>query len=122
MQVDLVGMLAVPVALVSWLGLAPAWSFDVSPQRLPRRLVEARLLDPTVAPPPDADESLLEVWSQPWVQWRIRLAPSGRSLGYLSAGSYYGLTGDDSDVVLAARPSAAIWRDLLSVIDTSVRP
>ncbi|HEY7010200.1 MAG TPA: hypothetical protein VH395_14725 [Jatrophihabitantaceae bacterium] len=121
-RVQLASLAALPLLVASWVGLAPAWQFVVRPDRLPAALVEARVADPTVACPDEADENLRQMWAQPWVDWRVQTTPNGNTVGYLSAGErgqfVSWIEGDKR--VLDARPPMHVWRDLIRLVDAAV--
>jgi hypothetical protein len=122
-RVNVASIVALPVLIASWVRLAPAWQFAVTPDRLPPELVEARVRDPDTACPDDADENLRQMWAQPWVDWRVQTTPNGRTVGYLAAGErgqYLSWIEGDRRV-LEARPPMHVWRDLLRLVDVAVR-
>jgi hypothetical protein len=75
-----------PVAVARWVGLGPAWSLATEPELLPEALVAARLEDPEVPAPAEADPLLREVWRQPWYLWTLRTTASQHGLVVVHAG------------------------------------
>jgi hypothetical protein len=121
-HVNVASTVALPVLIASWVGLAPAWQFAVTPDRLPPELIEARVADPTVPCPDDADENLRQMWAQPWVDWRIQTTPNGNTIGYLAAGERGQFLSwiEGGRRVLDARPPMHVWRDLLRLVDAAL--
>ena len=119
---DMVPATAVAARIASWVGLAPSWPFALEPQLLPAELFTARFADENIAPPDDAGAHLREVWAQPWVQWRVSTR-AGAKLAYLTAGSRgtFAIRTDGAQVAVLSRPTSIVWRDLLSVVDESMR-
>ncbi len=73
-------------AVASWLGLGPAWSFDLAPAVLPRDVVLARVDAAATPVPADADEALAAVWVEPWQLWGVRAHPSDEQVLMVCAG------------------------------------
>jgi hypothetical protein len=122
-RVQIASLTALPLLVASWVGLAPAWQFAVSPDRLPAALVDARVADPAVPCPAEADENLRQMWAQPWVDWRVQTTPNGNTVGYLAAGERgQFLTWVEGDRrVLSARPPMHVWRDLIRLVEVALR-
>lgn len=102
----------VPVALASWVGLSPAWSFRTRPEWLEDDLVRQRLDDPSTPPPDDADEHLRRMWAQPWFLWT--LTGSGME-GLLMidagvAGQYSWSGREGTRVQLQRAPALFVWQ------------
>ena len=69
--VDAIPSQTTPIALVRWVGLAPAWTFnliegDARTLDLDASLLNARLSSSAAPAPPDANAALVRLWAQPW--------------------------------------------------------
>ena len=109
-----------PVALARWVGLGPAWSLGTEPEGLPESLVTARLEDPDVPAPADADPLLRAVWRQPWFLWTLRTTASQHGLVVVHAGNRgcYALASTPEPGVVALRAIASydVWLRLLELV------
>ena len=121
LTLDVVHRSWLPVALASWIGLAPAWSLATLPAEVPQELLQRRMDDPTVPPPADANAHLREVWSQPWVIWTMTTNPAQGGAAMIRAGArgMFGLERDPQGgpTRLYAVPAAAAWLGLVKVVE-----
>lgn len=66
---DLIATQTTAIAMVRWLGLAPAWPFAIDDDAFAARpdpsTVDARLRDPSTPPPAEANAALTRVWGRP---------------------------------------------------------
>lgn len=68
---DVIASQTTPIALARWLGLAPAWTFQIAAgqdrtMRLDPAVLDARLVSPDAPPAADATVELARMWEQPW--------------------------------------------------------
>jgi hypothetical protein len=120
LTVDDVPLGYLPGALARWVGLGPAWSLATEPELLPESLVTARLEDPDVAAPVDADPLLREVWRQPWSLWALRTTASQHGLVVVQAGDRgcfaMASTAEPGVVAFRAMASYDVWLRLLQLV------
>jgi hypothetical protein len=126
-----------PLSIAGWVGLAPAWSVQVQPERLRLGSVTARVEDPAAPPPRGANEHLREVWRQPWVLWSLRSSagPPGLTTVGCGARGQFALTsapgpsrsapersGDDPDAVVGFQAAASVqlWTAIVEQVDRAV--
>lgn len=108
-----------PVALASWLGIAPAWSVRTSPEELDTEHVEARLADDRAPAPPGSDDALREVWAQPWVVWTLTTTPATHGMAMVHAGARGHLALVDAGAGrtrLVPVPSRLVWLDVVRAV------
>ena len=77
---DLIASQTTPIALVRWLGLAPAWTSQIAEGealtlRIDPAVLDARLTASDAPPPADGTEELARMWSQPWQLATLRAGP-----------------------------------------------
>ena len=120
LTVDDVPLGYLPVALARWVGLGPAWSLATEPELLPESLVTARLEDPDVPAPAEADVVLREVWRQPWFLWTLQTTAAPHGLVVVHAGDRgcYATVSTPEPGVVAFRAIASydVWLRLLELV------
>jgi hypothetical protein len=115
----------VPVALASWVGLGPAWSFRVEPELLPEDLVRRRLDHPSTPPPDDAGDHLRRLWAQPWFLWALTGSGMDQGLLMIDAGAAgqhsWSDAGDGTHTRLQVAPALAVWDAMAERIVPAIR-
>lgn len=120
---EVIASQTIPIALARWLGLAPAWTFqiaegDARAVRLDTAVLDARLASPDAPPPAHATEGLARMWAQPWQVATLRAGPPGGLAGTMitttEAGSFAVERDSSSDeAALTPVPSAQYLLQLL---------
>jgi hypothetical protein len=122
-HLDLCDVTHVPLAMAGWVGLAPAWSLDTTPELIAEELILRRADDPAVAPPEDADNNLRYMWSQPWFLWTLQASgvDHGRVMVNAGRAGHFALTqGGGERVRFGAMMSYSVWLDLVAMVERSV--
>lgn len=83
---DVIPSETTPITLARWLGLAPAWTFQIAEgearaMRLDAASLDARLASPEAPPPAHATEGLARMWALPWQVASLRAGPPGGLTG-----------------------------------------
>lgn len=112
---------ALPMFLAKWLPVVPAWTLGQYPLRLSGDLFDRRLNGGAAVEPPDGlGEAEERMWAQPWVGWNVEHVPSGKRLGWVTAGDAgpFLATADprSGEVVLEPEPVSAVWDALVDFI------
>lgn len=110
---------ALPIVLARWGGLTPTWNYDDPHDLSDVAALQARVIDPAVPPPGDADPELRTLWAGSWSRWSIRVPATDTALEYLcvtDAGHYVVRRRTAGGTVLAPRPGSLVWGDLQTLV------
>ncbi|KGJ71817.1 hypothetical protein GY21_19600 [Cryobacterium roopkundense] len=122
---QMVGVGHVMDVFARWIGIAPAWAFEIEPTEVPLELFEARRLDASVAPPENANDFLGRLWAEPWTIWIVGFGlKDGPRLAMVSAGSlgYLRCAVDEERgvVTFEITPPAKLYWELYSLFGNSL--
>ncbi|WP_417217534.1 hypothetical protein [Arthrobacter sp.] len=87
-NIRVVPLLDLSTLMSKWVGLAPAWNFDIQPVEIPMSAVEAQMNGGTSVPD-GANDVLRDAWNEKWMLWSLEGGcPTGdlEPLTYLTAG------------------------------------
>lgn len=87
-NVRVVPLLDLSTMMAKWVGLAPAWNFDVQPVEIPMSAVEAQM-NGSSSVPEGSNDVLQDAWNGKWMLWSLEGGcPTGdlEPLTYLTAG------------------------------------
>lgn len=121
-RLDVVDPAQLPGVIASWTGLAPAWTVQMSPDRIDMETFGQRMEGS--APVPDAsDELLARLWAEPWFAWRLTAEATHLARAWLNAGAagYYAMGVESDGMVLSAVPSVVVWQALLQDVGELAR-
>ncbi|WP_405055894.1 hypothetical protein OG474_24500 [Kribbella sp. NBC_01505] len=122
-RLDFVPAGYVPIAIASWVGIAPAWSLATNPEQIEQDLLIQRADDDAIPPPADADAHLKYVWSQPWFLWTLAGSNLNSGLVMISAGraGHFALArGEGTKARFMSYPSMLLWRKLVALVEQSL--
>ncbi|MDN5755555.1 MAG: hypothetical protein ACTHWW_10905 [Arthrobacter sp.] len=87
-NIRVVPLLDLSTLMAKWVGLAPAWNFDLLPVEIPMTAIEDQM-NGSSAVPDDANDVLQDAWREKWMLWSLEgSCPAGDldPLTYLTAG------------------------------------